>query len=234
VTVTVDCSRVDWDNRDGPGWEAFSDAYSSGFDDGCQELFDSSPTGSLFENDVEYTATDCQNDNPGDGSDASDIPDEVPDNPEAAGTQAGELDGCQALFEQDGVSTLNYGTDTITEDDCPVGAAAPSPSQTDSGEDTTPSATTPADGSAGAPCTGKRSNGATLVIKTQKGTVNCAGAIALTNEWLRRAPTEGKGSGGVVTLDGWECAGAPAVQAPRLGSCARTDDSAAFSISERR
>src|SRR3954453_7384659 len=112
VTITVDCSHVDWDNREGPAWEAFSDAYSSGFDDGCQELFDSSPTGSLFENDVEYTATDCQNDNPGDGSDASDIPDEAPDDPEAAGTEAGELDGCQALFEQEGVSTLNYGTNT--------------------------------------------------------------------------------------------------------------------------
>ena len=234
VTITVDCSQVDWDNRDGPGWEAFSDAYGSGFDDGCQQLFNESPTGSLFENGVEYTATDCQNDNPGDGSDASDIPDEVPDDPEAAGTEAGELDGCQALFEQEGVSTLNYGADTLTEDDCPVGATAAAPSQTDTGPGTTsaPSATTGR--GSGGPCTGKRPDGRTVVVRVEKGKVNCSGAVALTNEWLRRAPSEGRGSSGALTLDGWDCAGARATQAPRLGSCSRTDGSAAFSISERR
>jgi hypothetical protein len=39
---------------------------------------------------------------------------DVPDDPESAGTEVGELDGCQALFEQEGIASLNYGTDSIT------------------------------------------------------------------------------------------------------------------------
>ena len=58
-----------------------------------------SPDGSLYEDDVEYTAIDCQNENPGDASDASDIPTDVPDDPEGAGMDVGELDGCTAMFD---------------------------------------------------------------------------------------------------------------------------------------
>lgn len=123
VTLTVDCSQVDWSNQEGPQWEAFSDAYRSSFDDGCEALFDQSPNGSLYEDDYEYTALDCQNENPGDASNASDVPTDVPDDPEGAGSELGELDGCQALFENQGVTSLNYGTDSITEDDCPTGAS---------------------------------------------------------------------------------------------------------------
>jgi hypothetical protein len=79
VTITVDCRQVDWENQQGPDWDSFSDAYASAFDDGCQALFGTSPDGSLYEDDYEYTAIDCQNLNPGDGSSASDLPGDVPD-----------------------------------------------------------------------------------------------------------------------------------------------------------
>jgi hypothetical protein len=121
VTITLDCRQVDWETQEGPDWETFSEAYIGGFDGGCIALFDSSPDGSLYEDDVEYAAGDCQNESPSDGSDATDIPGDVPDEPEAAGTDAGELDGCQALFENQGVTSLNYGQDSLTESDCPVG-----------------------------------------------------------------------------------------------------------------
>ena len=124
VTITVDCAQVDWSNQEGAQWDAFNDAYQSSFDDGCQELFDQSPNGSLYEDNVEYTVIDCQNENPGDAADASDVPTDVPDDPEGDGANLGELDGCQALFENQSVTSLNYGTDSITEADCPIGAAA--------------------------------------------------------------------------------------------------------------
>jgi hypothetical protein len=123
VTITVDCAQVDWSNREGAQWAAFDESYTSAFDDGCRELFDQSRNGSFYEDDYEYTLVDCQNENPGDASDASDVPTDVPDDPEGSGSDLGELDGCQALFENHGVVSLNYGADSITEDDCPMGAA---------------------------------------------------------------------------------------------------------------
>ena len=53
VTIRVSCAQVDWENKEGSGWEAFSEAYDSGFDDGCQALFDQSPDGSLYEDDYD-------------------------------------------------------------------------------------------------------------------------------------------------------------------------------------
>lgn len=115
---------ADWENQEGDDWDAFDAAYTAGFDVGCENLFADSPNGSLYEDDDEYTVSDCQNYNPGDGSSASDVPVDLPDDPEAAGTEVGELDGCQALFENDGVTSLNYGDDSVTEDDCPVSGSA--------------------------------------------------------------------------------------------------------------
>lgn len=74
VILTVDCAQVDWDNREGPDWEDFSSGYSDGFDDGCEALFDESPTGVLYEDDDEYSVFDCRLENPGDASMASDVP----------------------------------------------------------------------------------------------------------------------------------------------------------------
>lgn len=120
VTITVSCAQIDWENQEGAAWEAFDEAYGAGFDDGCEALFDESPTGSMFEDDSEYTALDCQSENPGDGSEGSDVPGDVPDGPEAAGTELGELDGCTSMFDHGTVYSLNYGDSSWTESDCPL------------------------------------------------------------------------------------------------------------------
>jgi hypothetical protein len=233
VEITVDCAQVDWEKQEGPAWEAFDEAYDLAFDDSCRTLFDSSPNGSLYENDTEYTVDDCWNLNPVDAAEASDIPTDVPDDPESAGTEIGELDGCQSLFEQDGVLSLNYGPDSITEDDCPIGATAPT--------DSKPRPRSKPDRraiqrgstkSAGATCTGEQGDGSPITMQVEAGEVNCAGAEALWNEYLRRAPTEGQGSGGAVELERWACIAASPVSAPRLGSCTRKDGSAEFAVSD--
>ena len=219
VTIMLDCRQVDWESRDGTDWQAFNDAYTAAFDDGCDAVFADSPTGSLYEDDREFTSVDCQNLNPGDGEDASDLPQDVPEDPAALGSETGELDGCQALFEQEGVHSLNYGENSVTENDCPITPAAPAPR-------TRKPATPPR------VCDG-RAAGRRLRITRERGKINCTGALALVTDWLRRAPNEGMGSAGVMTIDGWECAGASASEAPRVGSCSRSDELASFSISER-
>jgi hypothetical protein len=217
VEITIDCSQVDWENGEGPAWEDFNDAYSSSFDEGCQELFDESPDGSLYEDDTEYSVYDCQNLNPGDGSEASDVPTDVPDDPESAGAELGELDGCQALFEQEGVYSLNWGEDSITEADCPVGSAyvaAPRPGRK----------------RASKPCAGEQADGTPIAVRTEQGKVNCAGAVALWQEFLKRAPTEGMGSSGYTKFEGWACAGAPAADTSHYGNCERLDKTASFTV----
>jgi hypothetical protein len=182
-------------------------------------VFAESPNGSLYEDDREFSSLDCQNLNPGNGEDASDLPQDVPDDPAAVGFETGELDGCQALFEQEGVYSLNYGEDSVTEDDCPIAPAVPAPPTRQ--RETSPQI-----------CDG-RAAGRRLRVERERGKINCAGALALAADWLRRAPNEGTGSAGVMTIDGWECAGASLSEAPRVGSCSRSDELASFSISER-
>ena len=233
VTITVDCRQIDWENQEGTDWESFSEGYSAGFDDGCQALFDTSPNGSLYENDIEYGVLDCQGLNPGDGADASDFPPDVPDDAEADGQEVGELDGCQALFEQEGLTSLTYATDSITDLDCPL--TSPSRSSSSGSDRSNGRGTSRSEArSAGGTCVGTQTDGTAIRARITKGKVNCKGAEALWNEFLRRAPNEGTGSGGFVELDGWGCIGARVPQAPRLGTCERTDDSAAFTISETK
>ena len=219
VTLTVDCRQVDWDDRDGTDWEAFNDAYIAAFDEGCDTLFAASPAARSTKTTSSTRALIRQNLNPGDGLDASDLPDDVPDDPEAAGSETGQLDGCQALFEQQGVASLNYGEDSLTEDDCPVTPPAPAPRKRKGA-------------SSSHACDG-RGGGRRLRVETETGKVNCAGALALAGDWLRRAPNEGAGSAGVMTIAGWECAGARLSEAPRVASCSRSDGSASFSVTER-
>lgn len=224
ITVTVSCAQVDWENREGNAWEAFDAAYASGFDGGCEALFYQSPNGSLYEDDYEYSAVDCQNENPGDGSEASEVPDEVPSDPESAGTEVGELDGCRALFENQSVWSLNYGTDSWTESDCPIGTPVAPPVKPNQ---PTRSKTK----QAGESCEITQADGARMSVEIGDGRVNCSGAEALWNEYLRRAPSEGVGSGAAVELEGWTCIAAPAAQGPRAGSCSAMDDSGSFSVS---
>ena len=223
ITVIVSCAQVDWENHEGTAWEDFDAAYSSGFDGGCEALFDQSPNGSLYEDDYEYSAIDCQNENPGDGSEASEVPDEVPSDPESHGTEVGELDGCRALFENQGVWSLNYGTDSWTESDCPIGTAVAAPAKRKKAKRSNTK-------QAGESCEITQADGARMSVAIGDGRVKCSGAEALWNEYLRRAPSEGVGSGAAVELEGWACIAAPAAQAPRAGSCSATDDSGSFAV----
>ncbi len=83
---------------------------------------------------------------------------------------------------------------------------------------------------AGETCIAKKANWGPITMQIMKGDVNCFGAQALVQEWLRRAPTEDAGSGGALTLKGWTCVGATATEAPRVGGCERTDGTARFTI----
>ncbi|WP_028066561.1 hypothetical protein [Solirubrobacter soli] len=228
VQITVSCAQVDWENQEGTAWEAFSDAYTTGFDDGCQALFDESPNGSLYENDDEYSAVDCQNENPGDASNTSALPDDVPDDPDAAGREAGELDGCIALFDNQAVTSLNYGPDSWTRDDCPIGASVVAPAPTPR-----PKSQGRRSKRAGERCSGQQTDGTRISIRVSDGEVRCTGAEALWNEYLRRAPNEGLGSGAALELEGWSCIAATAAQAPRSGSCSAKDGSGAFTVFAR-
>ncbi len=118
VTITVDCRQADWKAREGADWEAFADAYTAAFDDGCEALFEHASGASLSEGGRDYTATDCERLNTGDGADARTAPREVPDEPEAAGTAAGALAGCRALFDGDEVVALSDGAASIAAEDC--------------------------------------------------------------------------------------------------------------------
>jgi hypothetical protein len=69
-----------------------------------------------------------------------------------------------------------------------------------------------------------------ITMQVNDGKISCVGAEALWNEYLRRAPREGVGSGGAVSLEGWSCIAAPLGQAPRAGSCDADDDSGSFSV----
>ncbi len=238
VRITVSCAQVDWENQVGSAWESFNEAYLSGFDSGCEALFNESPDGSMYEDDTEYTALDCQNENPGDASSASDIPSEVPDDAEAAGTELGELDGCTAMFDNGAVLSLNYGEQSWTAADCPIGDTVVSP-ENSAGPDGEVSGQSgggsqkgglPLKG-AGENCLGEQADGTAITMQVESGQVSCAGAAALWNEYLRRAPSEGVGSGGAVTLEGWSCIAAPAAQAPRAGSCDAADGSGSFTVS---
>lgn len=57
VTVSVSCAQVDWENHEGTAWEAFDAAYTSGFDAGCDALFNESPSGSLYEDERRQSST---------------------------------------------------------------------------------------------------------------------------------------------------------------------------------
>ncbi len=119
VTVELDCPQDDWENQEGAAWDEFDSAYTAGWDSGCSIAFDGSPNGSLYEDDSEYTATDCQLNNPRTVTGA-DVPIDVPDDPTTDGTALGEHDGCVSAFDDLSLSgTLNYGDQSYSSLDCP-------------------------------------------------------------------------------------------------------------------
>jgi hypothetical protein len=136
VIITLDCRQVDWENREGDNWDAFTASFSDGFNDGCATLFDLSPDGSLFDDtDYEYSDIDCRSLEPSDPDSAyvAEVSGDVPDDPEGQGYDAGFEDGCNAVFEDNSVFELYHGQDAYTADDClaeqPSTATPPRPSR---------------------------------------------------------------------------------------------------------
>ncbi len=111
--------QEDWDAQTGDQWDEFNEAYLDAWDTGCENLFSNSPDGNFYEDNVQYDVTDCQGLVPGDASEASDLPAIVPLDPVSDGEVLGEHEGCVALFQQEGVTSLNWGTESYTELDCP-------------------------------------------------------------------------------------------------------------------
>jgi hypothetical protein len=111
-----------WDNEDGPDWEAFNDAYLTGWEEGCDTAFEDSPDGALYDQGEQFTADDCYANEPVDASE-TDVPYEVPDDPEEAGGELGMQDGCESAFNDlpsDGGGALYYGEDEYDDSICPV------------------------------------------------------------------------------------------------------------------
>lgn len=109
-----------WDNEDGPDWQAFNDAYATGWDAGCDEAFSGSPDGYLYDQGEQFSAEDCYANNPGDASGSLDIPPYVPADPEYDGEELGTHDGCVSAFDDlpsDG--SLFYGDDEYDSSICP-------------------------------------------------------------------------------------------------------------------
>lgn len=211
VALYVDCRQADWENQNGDEWDTFSTTFAEAADEGCAAFFDLSPNGAFYQDDVEYSAEDCPS---GDGLDAvAAAPSDVPDYPEDTGRELGIEAGCEALFDEFGLDVLSYGPDSYFGTDCVDAAsgaekAAPPPP---------PAAVKPA-----TPCKGETSQGA-IRITDREGSVDCGGAVALWEEYLRRAPQEGTGSAAVVEgIDGWSCASALATATDRAGSCNST------------
>jgi hypothetical protein len=112
-------SQEEWDNQEGEAWDLFDDAYLTGWDEGCDLVFDESPDGSLFDQGEEFTADDCYAKAPYDASD-SDLPIDVPDDPEYDGEELGTHDGCLAAFEDTYDDALFWGDEVSVDSSiCP-------------------------------------------------------------------------------------------------------------------
>ena len=119
IELTLDCRQVDWENQEGEVWTLFDEAYSSGWDQGCEQAFSNSPDGTeLHYEGTTFTAVDCEDEKPGDASSA-DIPSDVPDDPEGLGEELGISDGCRAAFDLSDDGTLYYGSESFDSSLCP-------------------------------------------------------------------------------------------------------------------
>lgn len=147
VTLTLDCRQVDWENQEGESWDAYLDAYTTGYSDGCEALFAMSVSGLLFEQGAPrelgtHDVDECV----GEAGDPLDPPADVPDEPEADGTEAGTQDGCQATFDLASDSILFERSIGYTVDDCLNAAAGSAAGEEKPNTKKTPSVRVPSTG----------------------------------------------------------------------------------------
>lgn len=79
-----------------------------------------------------------------------------------------------------------------------------------------------------------QSDGTAGTVEVLRGKVRCSGAEALWNEYLRRAPDEGVGSGAAVDVEAGLVAARRSGLQPRLGECSADDSSGAFAVREAK
>jgi len=112
-------SQEDWDNQEGEAWDLFNDAYLTGWEEGCDLVFNESPDGSLYDQGEEFTVDDCYAKAPYDASE-SNLPLDVPDDPEYEGEELGTDDGCLAAFEDTYDDAFFWGDDVSVDSSiCP-------------------------------------------------------------------------------------------------------------------
>jgi hypothetical protein len=195
-------ATADWENRQGEAWDAYSTAFQESGASACQDFFNQTDNGSMYNDDYEYTATDCENAFDGDADTSSyvDVPAEPPFDPESDGADAGRQAACEGFFDEEGVDELYWGTDAYTADDCTTGdgassysgGAAPEPTpRPDSGAVSEPA-------SAYERCDQN--------IRAKRGTTTCAFALNAFYEYWR------SDAGGPVSV--WS---------PKAGRYFRTD-----------
>jgi hypothetical protein len=116
VELTLDCRQRDWESQDGDDWMSYTDAFDGAAQEGCEALFGETDNGSLYEDDTEYTALDCESVSLPAADEAP--PTDVPDDAASEGGRAGFDGGCAALFESFLSYTVYWGNDSYSEDDC--------------------------------------------------------------------------------------------------------------------
>ena len=109
-----DSQQSDWENQTGSDWDEFVSGYETGWDAGCQDVTAVGESSSLYYEESEYTASDCE----GNAGDPSDVPDQLPDSPEDDGMSIGYPDGCESIFDIAGTDTLFDGTTYVSRADC--------------------------------------------------------------------------------------------------------------------
>lgn len=152
VTLSLACGSVDWRLREGDAWDAFSQAYDSGFSAGCRQLFALASLGTLADGPVAegegYEELDCEDAL----GDPEDPPDVAPKDPAAAGRKRGVAAGCEATFGRAGRDTLYDEGRPVRIEDCLARRRASGP--TGASGATGPTGPTGEDGGYEAPAAG--------------------------------------------------------------------------------
>lgn len=116
IEISLDCRQVDWENQEGDEWDQYADSFENAAYEGCDALFELSPSESLYDGDWEYTSLDCHSGIFADPQDEA--PADVPDDPGALGAALGFEAGCRSIFDANAVFELYYGDVAYSEADC--------------------------------------------------------------------------------------------------------------------
>ena len=113
-------SFAGWSDHEGDAWKEFEEGYSDGWGHGCELTFRlGGVSGTLYANGEEFTSSDCDDGEPSDASDASEVPSDEPEDAYGAGMEVGVDDACEYAFEDVApIGTLNRGPRAFNSSDC--------------------------------------------------------------------------------------------------------------------